>query len=332
MWIIPNNHPLSSAFVQEYSGSKEDWKELSVNLQLPLMRKSKPLSVRTLLRAWRRVFWIPPLFGRILKPSQQTSFEEKLTASLADIHASHSVPQENNEEKQIHDTCSLLYGRILKKYSQTGAFSKMSGVILNWDTPKFTEAFGIWATQLSAEYTARRKQAQLIRERGSLSLPLNLKNWPTATTSDTGQEPATLFARAARMKLRHGNRTGNGCGMSLGTAVKMWRTPMARDHNGIPGETFARGQSLPSMVKNWPTSRASDYKGCGPKGCPTQQYQFEKSYLEATVLEYSTDGQLDPENNNTTGRNLEQLNPAWVAQLMGTTLKRTFYVPSAIAW
>ena len=38
-------------------------------------------------------------------------------------------------------------------------------------------------------------------------------------------------------------------------------------------------------------------------------------------------GRVDRENNKTFGKNPEQLNPAWVAQLMGTTLEKIFFVP-----
>lgn len=31
--------------------------------------------------------------------------------------------------------------------------------------------------------------------------------------------------------------------------------------------------------------------------------------------------------NNTNGKNREKLNPAWVAQFMGTTLEKIFFVP-----
>lgn len=41
-------------------------------------------------------------------------------------------------------------------------------------------------------------------------------------------------------------------------------------------------------------------------------------------------GSAEQENNNTNGKNREQLNPAWVCQLMGTTLERIFFVPLVI--
>lgn len=88
MWIIPSNLPLSSRSALEYLGSSEDLKELaSTPVSWPTW-KSKPTSLQTWLRAWKRVFWIPHLFGRTLKPSMHGHFVEEYTASLAVIHVS----------------------------------------------------------------------------------------------------------------------------------------------------------------------------------------------------------------------------------------------------
>src|ERR1700747_1185677 len=110
MWIIPSNHPLYSAFAQECVASKEDLSELLVEYgnittqvpineneegpvktktvvvsALPLFWKSKPLSATIWLSKWNKVYWLPRLFGRTLKLSQQSNFTEKYTESLADI-------------------------------------------------------------------------------------------------------------------------------------------------------------------------------------------------------------------------------------------------------
>lgn len=92
MWILPKNHPLSSVYVQESEVLNEELKEHWTQSSEPLlMLKSKPLLWPTLLRAWKRVYWIQHLFGRILKPSLGQTFTERYTESLAVIHAS---PQE----------------------------------------------------------------------------------------------------------------------------------------------------------------------------------------------------------------------------------------------
>ena len=74
--------------------------------------------------------------------------------------------------------------------------------------------------------------------------------WPTATASgfDVADIDA-LCARRARMKAKHGN--GNGFGLTLNQAVKMWPTPTARDFRSQHAEdsaSFRARQSNPRGV------------------------------------------------------------------------------------
>ena len=121
-------------------------------------------------------------------------------------------------------------------------------------------------------------------------------NWPTPTSIITEEDIEMFKARQIRLKKRHGKRTGNGCGMNLGVAVKQWPTPAA------------------SEVRQGYQKRSRGKKG-------------NQKSLTTIVL----DGQPGQENNNTSGKSQEQLqkknlNPIWVAQLMGTTLEQTFFV------
>lgn len=57
------------------------------------------------------------------------------------------------------------------------------------------------------------------------------------------------------------------------------------------------------------------------------------SRTKRTTIELATqvqDGRQDQDSYSTNGKKPEQLNPAWVLQLMGTTLEKIFYVPLAI--
>jgi hypothetical protein len=54
--------------------------------------------------------------------------------------------------------------------------------------------------------------------------------------------------------------------------------------------------------------------------------------LETAVNRWDIDGQQDRVFSNIHGKSTGKLNPAWVAQLMGTTLEKTFFVPLATAW
>lgn len=262
VWILPNNHPLYSAFAQDSLASKGDWNGLLTTSDgkdqpLPLMWKSKPLSVRTWLQGWKRVFWRQPLSGRMLKPSIHTHFVESYTATLEDIPASLSLLQENSVGPMIPDT----FGRTSNiNFTQLDLFSASSrtspGTLIS-DTERSDKTWKKWVMQLRKEYSARKKLARL-----------------------TG---------------------GNGF------------------------------SSLQSNGANWPTPRAAEHKGTGPVGSKSHKHRLERDYLDA-VVEQVTYGHPAPDSLSMTGKPREQLNPAWVAQLMGTTLGKTFFVPMVTQW
>lgn len=298
MWIIPSNLPLSSAFAPEYLESSEDLKELaSIPVSWPTW-KSKPTSLQTWLRAWKRVYWIQHLFGRMLKPSMHDRFVDEYTASLEVIHAQVNPSPGYEKAISIKDSFGRLYEDLSRQPDLFSVSSRTWMTTLRERIRLYKEAYVIWVTGLRQEYTRRRKLALLMRESDCSSL-----RWPTATTMDTEQEPDKLLERAARLKAKHNGKngttySGNGCGMSLGTAVKNWATPAARDWKGSHAENsqgflmrlnHSRGVSLTEQIQRL--------------------------------------GQQDKDSINTTGKSRAQLNPAWVAQLMGTTLEKIFFVP-----
>lgn len=297
MWIIPSNLPLSSRSALEFLGSSEDLKELgSMPVSWPTW-KSKPTSVQTWLRAWKRIYWIQHLFGRMLKPSMHDRFAEEYTASLAVIHAPENPSPGFEKATFIKDSFGRLYADLSRQPDLFSVSSKTWTTILRARIRLYKEAYAIWGTELRKEYTRQNKLAQLMRENDSSSL-----RWPTATAMDTEQEPGKLLERAARMKARNNGKngtkySGNGCGMSLGTAVKNWHTPIVQD---------SRNSGL------------------------------MESRMKRTTIELSAQVQLyglqDKDTTSIYGKNREQLNPAWVAQLMGTTSEKIFFVPLATQW
>jgi len=355
MWIIPSNHPMYSAFAPDFLASKEDWNVLSAKSKLSLMWKSKPLSVQTWLHGWKRVFWRQPLSGRMLKPSRQMDLEIKYTESLADIHASHLVLPDTKKEIKIHDTFGRIYFRTLKQLDLFGASLKMSEPTLHWDMTKFTEDFQTLVTQLSAESSQRRKSAHHMRENAFLSLPLEKITWSTPVSAMNGhysenleKSPRNSMSLATQVTVKNwqtprlplGGRSGpaemNRNAPALEAQVEMtkkWATPRASPNENrqtklSPSQMKGKnGMNLATQV-NWPTPRASEYKGTGPIGSDTYNHGIDRGYLHAMVESF---GQADQGKNNTNGKKREQLNPAWVAQLMGTALKKTFFVPMVIA-
>jgi site-specific DNA-cytosine methylase len=130
-------------------------------------------------------------------------------------------------------------------------------------------------------------------------------------------------------------RSTRGGGVNLQTAINLWRTPVASPNENrstkiTPSQAARKhGEYLSVQVqKSWGTPASSEYKGSGGPGSKSHTHRLERGYLDAQVETY---GQPAPDQNNTAGNTHEQLNPAWVAQLMGTTLEKTFFVPWAIA-
>lgn len=318
MWIIPSNHPLYSAFAPAYLDSKEALKEQLEKSGLQLMWRSKPSSSPTWLQRWKRVYWIPYLFGRMLKPSMQHPFETKYTALLAGIRASPSATPGCAKAKKTRGTSGQTSVRSFVQLSLFGASSKMCGDTLPSVSTWCTKNFQTSVTRWRQEYFQRRKSAQRRKEKDSSSsqwstptlaeaknlanearmkrnspeLGTQIMNWPTATVHQQSEELETYFVRAERMKERHKGKTGNGVGMSFNTSVKMWPTIQA------------------SEARQGFQNRDNGMKGS------------QKS-LTTVVTEIGRQGK---DLTSTNGKSQEQLNPAWVAQLMGTTFEQTFFV------
>lgn len=82
--------------------------------------------------------------------------------------------------------------------------------------------------------------------------------WPTPDSGvfNDSEEPESFFERQARQKAKGIN--GNGMGMTLAMASKVWPTPQALDGEKAPKKFAGGNMSLPSAAKAWPTPKASD--------------------------------------------------------------------------
>ena len=177
MWIIPKNYQPSSAFVPDTVELKEDLILLESSIESSLMWKSKPSPLRIWLRKWNQVSWIPPLFGRILKPSQHTYFETELQSSLADIHANHFQQQGNDKAQMIPDTYGPSSDTTYKPSDQNELFLRMSKGIYRLDCPQSLAIWKKMVIEQRGDYSQRLKLAHHTKEKG-------LSSWPTPTVSD----------------------------------------------------------------------------------------------------------------------------------------------------
>ena len=176
MWVLPKNYHLSLAFAADTLESKEGLILLESIIGSSLMWKSKPSPLRTWLLRWKRVSWIPPLFGRILKPSHQKSFQEKLTSSLADTHANPFQQQVNEKALKMNGTFGHISENILKPSSQTDAFLKTSKAISRLDSPQSSVIWQKMVLEQRGEYSQRMKLAHHTKENGYTL-------WPTVRVS-----------------------------------------------------------------------------------------------------------------------------------------------------
>lgn len=193
MWIIPNNHPLYSAFAPECVSSKTDLLQLSdKNSELLPTWRETHLSLKTWSGKWNRVWWLPHLFGRMLKPLMERSFSTELMESLGLIPVHHFQESEKCREQKMNDTFThtfqTLYGNLddqLLSDSKTLSSMRLSGSM------KFMQTFGIWVTQLKQEYSLRLNAALIIRGNGS-SFSQSGKIWATPTSRDWKDTPDML--------------------------------------------------------------------------------------------------------------------------------------------
>lgn len=240
MWILPNNHPLYSAFAQEYVASSEDLKEYFQHSESPLMWRSKPLSLKTFCQQWKRVWWMQHLFGRILKHSIRNLFEERLTELLVDIHASHSASLEN----KVEETTQGIYGRIsVNAFVQLNLFGDGSKTLLITSISGFTrsgKSWKDWVIQLSKEYTLRRKSALLTLENDCSS-----SRWTTPASRDykdtpgmvaqrqdgrsrNDQLPRQIFSQAHEDYLNDRGRNPGRCFMNPGWTIQLMGTTLGK--------------------------------------------------------------------------------------------------------
>ena len=213
-------------------------------LEQSAMWRSKPSSKQTWLRRLKKGGWITHLSTRILKPSQQESFEEKFVASLEDIPVNRSVVRESEKEKKTQGTYGHTSESMSGQLDLFGASLKMSEVTPRWG---YGESCPIWkkmVTERSGACTQRRKQARLTNASDASSW----RNYPTPRSRDWKDTPGCAPSKIGDVSLpRMIYQNPN------------WPTPretMSRD------ATHDRGKcNLGEVVhnpKNWPTPRAGN--------------------------------------------------------------------------
>ena len=218
MWIVPKsleltNPSTSSVFVPDTVASSEDLTLLESTIGSSLMWRSKPSPLQTWSRRWSRVNWIPHLFGRILKPSQQTSFETALTSSLEDIRANRLA----RLEREAGSKTPVISGHTSDgTYNQLDLLNASSRTSKDTSRLDSTASSATWKKMVTAQrgdYSQRKKLARHTNANESSYLPT-----PSATSYGNNQGGA-----AGRTgKVRH----------SLESMARhnLWPTPRASEY------------------------------------------------------------------------------------------------------
>lgn len=304
MWIIPNTLQFS-----QFAPDRLDLSEASTEFEIfeqSLMWRSKPSQSTTWLKRWKKVRWIQHLFGQILKPSIYNHFATKYAESLVDIPVKENQLQGEENSKKTLDGFGRLYDSYSRQISLFSDFSKtQQGTYLEL-SDTFSQTYEAWATMLRQEYSVRLSAA--LHKSGNVFLSLQLPTetdwgtcWPTPTASEGWyqQSPNTKKKR-----------------LQLTSAVKYWPTPKASDYNkgASEGDLNRNSPHLAAMVVVWPT----------PTACEAEKATADSHQTSLTKLALS--GLLHPASLNIDGNTPGQfLNPAWVAQLMGTTLEEILF-------
>jgi hypothetical protein len=165
-------------------------------------------------------------------------------------------------------------------------------------------------------------------------------NWPTPDCSDRRSEKSNQIGLSNAVKwstqtTNRSTRASEGYYPNLVEQVSQWGTPTTRDYKDGSAESVENvpvNGLLGRMVhatqqETWPTPMTNDARRSG-----TTKNRLKRSTLELPEMAHLTDGHQDQVGPSKNGKSRASLNPAWVAQLMGTTSEKIFFVPSATQW
>jgi hypothetical protein len=263
MWILPKNLPLYSRYAQGCVDSNEDLKSLLESFgeyttqkkmkdgsiiektlsELPLFWRSNHLPRSTWYAKWKKVWWLPLLFGRTLKHSHTNSFATEYASSLEVIPVNPFHKLESSEASMIRGTSSHSSNEESSQLGLLFATSKTSPTTSTKDTIKSGIPYKKLVTQLKREYSLRVRWARLI-----LGSVYSSSQWPTPTAQNRVRNEATL---QKCLDFRKRNANQNSVPLYLEETVRNWATPMSRDHKGQT--SWENQPCLPNQVQQWAT-------------------------------------------------------------------------------
>ena len=281
MIVVPKQLPtLACALDTKESGL--DSNEFSQICEQSLTWRGKDSQSRTWLQRWKRGDWIKHLCLRTLRPSHTESFVDSWISYLAASRASPSVLLESVMELKTLDTC----------------FHSLPRESDNADQKLFSSK--TWKELSQQKHTTGRASSNMSSERWKI--------WITAQRQEYSQ------------RLKSAHPTNESASLS-------WATPEARNQVGYQTSNGKKFWRLGSQVKHWPTPCARDWKGCG-NAIPRKDGKTRLDSIEAIAkfglpdrvkLKKSGKSLESVETITTTikPRQTGKLNPSWVEQIMG---------------
>lgn len=330
MWIIPKNlHTLAS--VQDTEALISDSDELSELYAQSLLARSKASQSKTWSRRLKRGTLTLLPYGRTLRPSRGSSFEDEWTSSQEASLVSHLVPQDEGQEMTTPDTCGptlqqesdpwgtlpLFSSRMLRGSSAQSS-KGTDGPILR-ERPfccMSSESWSAWVTKRRREYSQRAKSARPISanecsswvvapisvQRGEGSLigcsegQSEGRNWATPNTMDN-LPPRSEEAMKHHLTEGRKGRTASGNLREQVIPYKCYPQPIP--HQEAQSNILGSPQESP-----WATPQARDWKGAQGRAykgesldLPAQAWAtpIERDYKGATMnirLGERTDGRM----------------------------------------
>lgn len=146
--------------------------------------------------------------------------------------------------------------------------------------------------------------------------------WPTPVTMYTRENwtAEDLAAKQSEVKAateaKGKHHTGNGFGLNLAQAARLWPTPRANDSQKRGNIANDPRNGLPAAVKYWPTTTTRDWKGGSAEACRNVP---ANGLLGRVVHQFPTPTANRRDGLQSHGRNVVSgsLNPLWVEWLMG---------------
>lgn len=276
-WLyVPNSSSTScpSALAEPDSISASSWQ--CQQLERCVTSNGKRMPSRYWSRAYKKKSWTAHLFGPMLPPSTAARGVASWILLLRATRASHSQALAEGWPLPTPDISGRALAGLSARYGQGSVSSRTWQTTLISDSRTLETTYRSWVIALQRDCTRRLRQVRRMNARGFLF-------WPTPTATNPNEQESVESWEVRRAETARRLNNGNGFGIPLAIAAKVWPTPTATDgSNGGPNSRGSAGQlKLPGMAAQWPTPRASDTNGPGIHGTRGQD-------LRTVVMQWST--------------------------------------------